>query len=104
MYLTHVQMGYPEKKEFSMKTSVSKPNRSKVLAAQQPKTTQEPVPQQAHDIPRPKSVPITMPTPEDIAKRAYEIYLEKGSQQGQCEQNWIQAEQELTKGLKIIFA
>jgi hypothetical protein len=87
-----------------MKTSVNKPNRSKVSVAQQPNTTQEPVPQQAHDIPRPKPVPTAKPTPEDIAKRAFAIYVEKGCQPGQCEQNWIQAEQELTKGLKIVSA
>ena len=34
-------------------------------------------------------------THEDIAKYAYEIYVGKGCQQGQSEQNWLQAEQEL---------
>jgi hypothetical protein len=34
-------------------------------------------------------------TQEDIAKHAYEIYVEKGCQQGQSEQNWLQAEQQL---------
>ena len=96
-----------------MNTLTNKPKRSKVLAAQQPKTTQEPVlqkittpqvpaPLQAHDIPRSKPVPTAKPTLEDIAKRAYEIYIEKGCQSGQCEQNWTQAEQELTKGLKVV--
>ena len=87
-----------------MKTAVSKPKKSKVVADQQPKVTQVPVPQQAHDIPRPKSAQTTKPTTEEIAKRAYEIYLEKGCQQGQCEENWKQAEQELTKGLKVVSA
>jgi hypothetical protein len=32
---------------------------------------------------------------EDIAKHAYEIYLEAGRRQGQSEQNWLQAEREL---------
>ena len=31
---------------------------------------------------------------DDIARRAYEIYVEKGCLQGQSEQNWQQAEQE----------
>ena len=69
-----------------------------------PKRLQVTDPQQAHDTPRPKSVPTAKPTLEEIAKRAYEIYIEKGCQQGQCEQNWKQAEQELTKGLKVVSA
>jgi hypothetical protein len=76
-----------------MKTTTNKPKRSQV-----------PAPQQAHDIPRPKPVPTAKPTLEDIAKRAYEIYVEKGCQPGQCEQNWKQAEQELRRGLKIVSA
>ncbi|MGE5294725.1 MAG: DUF2934 domain-containing protein [Solirubrobacterales bacterium] len=32
---------------------------------------------------------------EDIAKRAYEIYVETGRRQDQSEQNWLRAEQEL---------
>ena len=34
-------------------------------------------------------------THDDIAKQAYYIYLESGCLQGQSEQNWQQAEQEL---------
>ena len=37
----------------------------------------------------------SMLTHEDIAKHAYEIYVEKGCRQGQSEKNWLQAEQEL---------
>ncbi len=39
-----------------------------------------------------------VPTPShgDIARRAYDIYLKTGRQQGQCQQNWRQAEQALT--------
>jgi hypothetical protein len=94
----------PGNKGILMKTVTNKPKRSQVLAPQRIKTPQVPVSQQAHDIPRPKSVQTTKPTIEDIAKRAYEIYIEKGCQQGQCEQNWKQAEQELTKGLKVVSA
>lgn len=32
---------------------------------------------------------------DDIARRAYAIYLNTGCQPGQCEQNWCQAEAEL---------
>jgi hypothetical protein len=55
---------------------------------------QVPAPQQA-----PRSMPSSTakPTKEDIAKRAYEIYLQKGCQPDQCEQNWKQAELELKK-------
>jgi hypothetical protein len=91
--VTHDASWNPERKDISMNTLTNKPKRSQMLA-----------PQQAHDIPRPKSAPTTKPTIDDIAKRAYEIYLEKGCQQGQCEENWKQAEQELTKGLKIVSA
>jgi hypothetical protein len=34
---------------------------------------------------------------EDIARRAYDIYVKKGRQPGQCRQNWRQAERELHK-------
>ena len=42
----------------------------------------------------PVPVTHTAVTHDDIARRAYEIYLEKGCLQGQSEQNWQQAEQE----------
>ena len=38
-----------------------------------------------------------MPTHEDIAKRAYEIYINKGHRQGQSERYWLQAENDLRK-------
>jgi hypothetical protein len=43
------------------------------------------------------SGPVAIPSllHRDIAKRAYEIYVEKHQQQGQSEQNWLQAEQEM---------
>ena len=51
------------------------------------------------------AVPPTPPTPpappevshDDIARRAYDIYIKKGRQQGQSQQNWRQAEAELRK-------
>jgi hypothetical protein len=30
-----------------------------------------------------------------IAKRAYDIYMKSGHKDGQCKQNWLQAEHEL---------
>jgi Protein of unknown function (DUF2934) len=40
------------------------------------------------------SVAVT-PTHKEIARRAFEIYIENGRRQGQSEQYWLQAEQEL---------
>jgi len=78
-----------------MKTFTNNPKRPQVFVSQQPKTTQPPVPQQADAAPRPKSVSTATPTQEDIARRAYEIYIRQGCQEGQSEQNWKQAEREL---------
>jgi Protein of unknown function (DUF2934) len=38
---------------------------------------------------------IAVPTHNDIAHRAYDIYVKNGWKQGQCKQNWHQAEKEL---------
>ncbi len=43
----------------------------------------------------PLAVTPTVLTHDDIAQRAHALYLEKGCQQGQSEQDWLQAEQEL---------
>ena len=40
------------------------------------------------------------PTHDQIAQRAYEIWISKGRPYGQDEQNWIEAEAQLTLGLK----
>jgi hypothetical protein len=54
--------------------------------------------QQTHDDLRPGPGVITMPTHEDIAKRAYGIYVKSGCEQGKCKRNWHQAEHELRTG------
>ena len=59
------------------------------------KATQMSAMQQAHKAPHPGPVATAMLTHEEIARRAYEIYVENGCRQGQSEQNWLQAEQEL---------
>jgi len=52
-------------------------------------------------IPRPNAqspaVPTVavLPTHEQIAARAYDLYVAGGRQPGQCERNWLQAEREL---------
>jgi hypothetical protein len=38
---------------------------------------------------------ITMPMHDDIAQRAYSIYVNSGRTKGQCKKNWHQAEYEL---------
>ena len=47
------------------------------------------------DISHPGPVAAALLTHEDIAGHAHEIYVEKGCRQGQSEQDWLQAEQEL---------
>ncbi len=41
---------------------------------------------------------LTQPTQEEIAKRAYDIYLARGGQGEQAEEDWLQAERELRAG------
>jgi hypothetical protein len=47
----------------------------------------------------------TLPTHEQISRRAYEIYVRNGCREGQTEQNWLQAERELlTEAVKVTAA
>jgi hypothetical protein len=46
-----------------------------------------------------QAVPL-IPAHDEIAKRAYEIYIKKGRRQGQCERDWKQAENDLRSGRK----
>jgi hypothetical protein len=39
--------------------------------------------------------PKTAPTYEEIAKRSYEIYLERGGEHGHAQEDWARAEAEL---------
>ena len=50
-----------------------------------------------HRPPVPSSGPIltTVFTHDQIAERAYDIYVQNGRQEGQCQQNWKQAENDL---------
>ena len=51
----------------------------------------------------PKGVPSTAeehPTSEEIAVRAYEIYIERGATPGQDVNDWLQAEAELSEEQK----
>jgi len=42
--------------------------------------------------------PLARPTEEEIAVRAYHIYLERGEAEGNPSDDWLQAERELTEG------
>jgi hypothetical protein len=61
----------------------------------QSKSKQVHAAQQMRDASHPESVVATMLTHEGIARHAHEIYVEKGCRQGQNEQDWLQAEQEM---------
>jgi hypothetical protein len=50
--------------------------------------------------PRKPAMSPVKPTYEEIALRAYHIYLERGSTAGDPMQDWLQAERELTESPK----
>ncbi|MEO5864859.1 MAG: DUF2934 domain-containing protein, partial [Nitrospiraceae bacterium] len=43
----------------------------------------------------PKDEPATKPTQDEVAKKAYAIYLKEGRPQGHAEQNWLEAKAQL---------
>jgi len=47
-----------------------------------------------------QSSSVSFVTHEEIARRAYEIYLSRGGRDGGAEDDWLRAEQELRHGLK----
>lgn len=59
-----------------------------------PKPTQSPAEKTKKTAAKPK------PSHEQIAQRAYEIYLERGGAPGDPMQDWLRAEQELTAPAK----
>jgi len=78
-----------------MSKYTNKPKSPQVFTTQQPTTAPTPQPQPIHDIPRPGLAVTPTPTHEDVARRAYQIYVEKGRPQGQSEEIWRQAEQDI---------
>ncbi|MCX5658191.1 MAG: DUF2934 domain-containing protein [Planctomycetota bacterium] len=50
------------------------------------------------------STPSPTPTHDDIARRAYDIYIRSGKKEGRCAQNWSQAEQELKRAIAASYA
>jgi hypothetical protein len=61
----------------------------------QSKATQTLAAQQTHGDMRPGHGVIAVPTHDDIAMRAYDIYVKSGRKDGHCKQNWQQAEHDL---------
>ena len=59
------------------------------------KETHAPAAQQTSNAAHTAVAAAAMPTHDDIAKRAFDIYVKTGRRQGQCKQNWQQAEQAL---------
>jgi hypothetical protein len=74
---------------------MNKSKKTQPFVTQQLKATPLSAPQQIQDIPPRRSSASSAPSHEEIARRAYEIYIEKGYPQDQSEQIWQQAEQEI---------
>ena len=51
--------------------------------------------EQTHNDLHPGHGVITTPTHDEIARRAYDIYVKSGRREGQCNKNWHQAEHDL---------
>jgi hypothetical protein len=47
--------------------------------------------------PEPDSSPPASPSHDEIARRAYELFLERGSAEGRSEEDWLRAEDELRR-------
>ena len=52
----------------------------------------------AHEAPRENETPSASPTYDDIARRAYELYQQRGATDGQEWDDWLRAETELNDG------
>lgn len=78
-----------------MNKYMNKTKSPQVFVSGQPNAAQVSAPQPIHEISRPRPIAANTPTHEDIARRAYQIYVEKGHPQGQSEPIWQQAEQDI---------
>jgi hypothetical protein len=82
------------------KKSATRSN-SPVIAESTPATVK--LPAGRNEIVKPALVaakPASAPTAEQIARRAYELYLARGRANGSDVQDWIQAERELSVGIR----
>ena len=56
----------------------------------------------ASEGPEPEEPGVVMPTPissrEDVPRRAYELYLERGGQDGHDVEDWLRAEADVMRG------
>ena len=43
----------------------------------------------------PPKVPESKPAQDEVARKAYDLYLKEGRPQGHAEQNWLEAEAQL---------
>jgi Protein of unknown function (DUF2934) len=57
---------------------------------------------QTHSDMHPGHGVIAEPTHDDISQRAFGIYIKSGCMQGQCKQNWHQAEHELRTHVALL--
>ena len=56
------------------------------------------------NIPRPNGVPLTLtPTHDEIARRAYELYEQRGRVHGRDWEDWFQAEGELNQVARDMY-
>ncbi len=83
-----------------MQTSTRKGRRMKDLVTQPESARAFTIPRRPAFAPSGRETPPGHAAPgkpahDDIARRAYEIYIKNGCHQGQCQKNWRQAEQEL---------
>lgn len=78
-----------------MNKAINKPESLKIGLTRKPPQMPAAVSRSIYNILHRGPVATAAPTNGDIARRAYQIYVEKGCPQGQSEQNWQQAEQEL---------
>ena len=88
-----------------MNKYMNKTKSPQVFISGQPNASQASAPQPIHEISHPRPIAHSTPTHEDIARRAYQIYVEKGYPQDQSEQIWKQAEREqLDRGLSAYLS
>ena len=64
------------------------------------KGTSQPDISSVEEVERSDEIPGSPPTQEEIAVRAYHIYLERGGSDGDPEDDWLQAERELSQDIQ----
>ena len=70
-----------------------------------PRTTKR-APKNVITMPRAVVAPVTasIPTSEDVARRAFELFCERGGEHGHDLEDWLRAERELRQNLGITAA